>query len=136
MERQDSGVDLKKYLLILKRATLFTQLLPFVYSSIYIIVLLVYPFISDEIAFMLDSAFYISPVFMVGTLVLSRILHLCVWHRIACCVPLVSQIPVLIDNYIVSMTQIEGVVSNSAIIVMTALLLVSAYKVFFSDGRK
>jgi len=131
MEQQDKGVDFRKYIIILKRTTIYVQFLPFIYSFFYVIVLIIYPFISEDAAMLLDSVFYISPIFMAGMLVLSKLLHLCNWHRTACIVPIISQVPVFIDSYIVSLTRIEAIVSNSIVVLMIAILLISAYNVFF-----
>lgn len=131
MEQQDKGVDFRKYIIILKRTTIYVQFLPFIYSFFYVIVLIIYPFISEDAAVLLDSIFYISPIFMAGMLVLSKLLHLCNWHRTACIVPIISQVPVFIDSYIVSLTRIEAIVSNSIVVLMIAILLISAYNVFF-----
>lgn len=131
MEQQDKGVDFRKYIIILKRTTVYVQFLPFIYSFFYVIVLIIYPFISEDAAVLLDSIFYISPIFMAGMLVLSKLLRLCNWHRTACIVPIISQVPVFIDSYIVSLTRIEAIVSNSIVVLMIATLLISAYNVFF-----
>ena len=131
MEQQDKGVDFRKYIIILKRTTVYVQFLPFIYSFFYVIVLIIYPFISEDAAVLLDSIFFISPIFMAGMLVLSKLLHLCNWHRTACIVPIISQVPVFIDSYIVSLTRIEAIVSNSIVVLMIATLLISAYNVFF-----
>lgn len=129
---EQNGVDFKKYIIILKRATIYVQFLPFIYSFFYIAILIAYPFISESTAVLLDSIFYISPMFMAGMLVLSKLLHLCRWHRTACLVPIISQVPVFIDDYIVSLSRIEAIISNSTVVVMAIILLVSAYKVFLS----
>ena len=131
MGNQEQGVDFKKYITILKRVTIFTQFLPFIYTSLYIVTLLIYPVISDQAAIFLDSLFYISPAFMVGMLIMSRLLHLCKWHRAACVIPLISQIPVFIDQYIISLSQVEAIIANSAVVIMAILLIIAAYNVFF-----
>ena len=132
MDRQDRGVDFKKYIIILKRATIYVQFLPFIYSFFYIVILVAYPFISESTAVLLDSIFYISPIFMAGMLVLSKLLHLCRWHRMACIVPIISQAPVFVDDHIISLTRIEAIISNSTVVVMSVVLLIAAYKVFLS----
>ena len=131
MENKDQGVDFRKYITILKRTTIFVQFLPFVYSFFYIIALAIYPLIPESSVRAIDTIFYISPAFMTGILVLSKLLRLCKWHRMACIVPIISQIPVFIDNYIVSLSQIEAIVSNCAVLLMAFTLMISAYNVFF-----
>lgn len=120
----------------MRNATLAVQIIPFAYTLIYIFVLFSYGHISEEAASALDTLFYISPIQIVGLLILSKILHLCKWHRMACVLPLFPQIVSFIDYYIIALTEIEAYVTNIITIVMSALLLVSAYKVFFANGRK
>lgn len=136
MENPESRVDFRKYILILRSATLAVQIIPFAYTLIYIFVLFSYGHISEEAASALDTLFYISPIQIVGLLILSKILHLCKWHRMACVLPLFPQLVSFIDYYIIALTEIEAYVTNIITIVMSALLLVSAYKVFFANGRK
>lgn len=136
MENPESRVDFRKYILILRNATLAVQIIPFAYTLIYIFVLFSYGHISEEAASALDTLFYISPIQIVGLLILSKILHLCKWHRMACVLPLFPQLVSFIDYYIIALTEIEAYVTNIITIVMSALLPVSAYKVFFANGRK
>lgn len=136
MAENGQGVDFKKYIIILKNTTLAVQIIPFVYSFLYIIVLFFYPHISDDTASILDTLFYISPTFIVGFLILSRLLHLCKWHKMACLLPAFPQIITVIDYYIIELTEIEAQIIDYLGSVMSLLLVISAYKVFFSNGRK
>lgn len=120
----------------MRNATLAVQIIPFAYTLIYIFVLFSYGHISEEAASSLDTLFYISPIQIVGLLILSKVLHLCKWHRMACVLPLFPQVVSFIDYYIIALTEIEAYVTNIITIIMSVLLLVSAYKVFFANGRK
>ena len=80
---------------------------------------------------LLDTLFYVSPVTVVAFLLLSKLLHMCVWHKSACVLPLVPQAVSLTDYYIINLTVPEVWVANTLIVVMSAILLVAAYKVFF-----
>lgn len=122
--------DVAEYIRTLKRVTIFTQLLPFLYSLCYIAVLLVYQFVPEWAVDLLDSLFYISPAFMAGAVILSRLLHLCRWHQLACVIPAISQIPVLFDRFFSSMDQGAAMISNISVALMAALFIISAYKVF------
>jgi len=79
----------------------------------------------------LDTLFYVSPVTIVAFLLLSKLLHMCKWHKTACILPMVPQAVSITDYYIINLTIPEVWVANSLIIVMSALLLIAAYKVFF-----
>lgn len=136
MESRESRADFKRYILILRNATLAVQIIPFVYSFIYILILLSYGDVSEDTAVVLDTLFYISPLQIVGFLILSRVLRLCKWHRMACLLPIFPQAISFVDYYIIELTEVEGYLTNMTTVVMSALLLFSAYKVFFANGRK
>jgi hypothetical protein len=131
MGSQEKGIDFKKYILILKNATLAVQIIPFVYSFIYLLILSIYPHVSEPFEEVLDTLFYISPLFMAGILILSKILHLCKWHRTACVLPLFPQIISFIDYYVIELTEVEAYVTDFTISTMAILLLMAAYNVFF-----
>ena len=78
----------------------------------------------------LDTLFYVSPIVVIGNLLESRILKLCKWHRASCILPLCPQVNLFIDRYIYEFSFYAELAHIIMIIAMTALLLVSAYKVF------
>lgn len=131
MDSQDRRTDLKRLVDTLRRVTTAVQVLPFVYSALSIITLSVYNFIPEEAQSQLDTLFYISPVCIVAFLILSKLLRLCKWNKTACILPAIPQIVGFIDCYIITLTVPEAYIINAVIIVMTVLLLVAAYKVFF-----
>jgi hypothetical protein len=131
MDNQDRRADLKRLVDTLRRVTTAVQVLPFVYSALSIVTLSVYNFIPEEAQSQLDTLFYISPVCIVAFLILSKLLRLCKWHKTACILPAIPQIVGFIDCYIITLTVSEAYIINAVIIVMTVLLLIAAYKVFF-----
>lgn len=131
MDSQDRRADLKRLVDTLRRVTTAVQILPFIYSAISIILLAVYNIVPEGVQMILDTLFYVSPVTIVAFLLLSKLLHMCKWHKTACILPMVPQAVSLTDYYIINLTIPEVLVANSLIIVMSALLLIAAYKVFF-----
>lgn len=131
MDSQDRRADLKRLVDTLRRVTTAVQILPFIYSAISIILLAVYNIVPESVQMILDTLFYVSPVTIVAFLLLSKLLHMCKWHKTACILPIVPQAVSLTDYYIINLTIPEVWVANSLIIVMSALLLIAAYKVFF-----
>ena len=131
MDNQDRRADLKRLVDTLRRVTTAVQVLPFVYSALSIVTLSVYNFIPEEAQSQLDTLFYISPVCIVAFLILSKLLRLCKWHKTACILPAIPKIVGFIDCYIITLTVSEAYIINAVIIVMTVLLLIAAYKVFF-----
>lgn len=127
---------IKRLIIVLKRITLSVQIAPFVFAALYIIDFAAYSWLTESSQALCDTLFYISPIVIAANLIYSRILNLCRWHRMACVLPLFPQMVSFIDYYIIELSEIESLVTDSLTLMMTILLLISAYKVFFSNGRK
>lgn len=106
------------------------QLMPFVYSVLYIISLTVGLFASNDVVKMFDMLFYASPVTVLSFLVFSRLLRMCCWHRTACLLPIVPQVISFVDYYIIQFPASTLFISIATLIAMSILLLFSAYKIF------
>ena len=105
------------------------QVTPFIYSTIFVIVFMVYNIAGERVLDILDTLFYISPLVMLAFVFYSRILHLCKWHRVTCIIPLIPQVVDWADSFL-NLTQYEVIISNSLTIILIILLLISAYKVY------
>lgn len=130
MENQEYHESIKKLVVILRRVTFTVQILPFVYSLFYIVSLILYNNVNEEIQLTLDSLFYISPVCIIAFLVLSKALHLCGWHRTACIIPAIPLVVNFIDYYIINFSEAFASVFGYMIAGMCILLLFAAYNVF------
>lgn len=131
---QEEGRERDKILYLidkLRSITLAVQIAPFVYTFLYIIAISLYFFVSDGTAVLLDTFLYVSPLITILFLVESRILKLCKWHRTACVIPIMAHFPVIIDTYLYELSTDWVYVTLSTILLMSALLLVAAYNVFF-----
>lgn len=131
MENHEQRVDSIKYLVSkLRYITLAVQIMPFVYSFIYILCLVAYLFCSEPILVLLNTLSYVSPVVIGGFLIESKILKLCKWHKTACILPILPQILVFVDYYIIELTEIEAYIAIATPIALSILLLIAAYNVF------
>ena len=131
MDKRGEDIDKIKYLILKLRAiTLAVQIIPFVYVGVYIFSMSSYLIFQEAVLNVLDALFYTSPLIVAAFLIESKILKLCVWHKIACSLPLIPQIIVLIDSFIVELTETEAIIVILAPIVMSVLLLIAAYNVF------
>lgn len=130
VDKDPRRLDLEGLIKKLRHITLATQLMPFIYGGFYILSLFLYTVGTEETARLCDTLFYVSPIVVIEFLVLSRLLRLCKWHRIACCVPLIPQVMSAIDYYIIELSEI--IVQVDIFIYMSSiiLLLIAAYKVF------
>lgn len=131
MDSREQGVDRIKYLVEkLRYITLAVQIIPFAYSALYIICLVLYLFCPEPILRVLDSLFYVSPIVVIGFLIESKVLKLCVWYRCACILPILPQIVVFIDNHIVQLVEVERYIAIGTPILLSSLLLIAAYHIF------
>lgn len=128
-------LDLEGLIKKLRHITLATQLMPFIYGGFYLLALLLYFVGTEDTARVCDTLFYVSPIVVVEFLALSKILRLCKWHRVACCIPLIPQVMSFIDYYIIELTEIIVQVDIFVCMASVLLFLLSAYKVFFANGR-
>lgn len=130
VDKDPRRLDLEGLIKKLRHITLATQLMPFIYGGFYILSLFLYTVGTEETARLCDTLFYVPPIVVIEFLVLSRLLRLCKWHRIACCVPLIPQVISAIDYYIIELSEI--IVQVDIFIYMSSiiLLLIAAYKVF------
>ena len=115
----------------LRSITLAVEIAPFAYTAIHIFVYAMCFSENENFLWLLDTLFYVSPLFIALLLVESRILKLCKWHKTACALPFLSQVPVFIDRFVLELTNYVIEVYLVSIIVTSVLLLFAAYKVFF-----
>lgn len=114
----------------LRSITLIVQVVPFLFTSVYIFVLSVYHFLPENVLNVLDTIFYISPMTIAGLFVMSKTLKLCAWHRRACALPILPQISVFIDYHITELSRVEAILGIAVPILMAILLLIAAWNVF------
>lgn len=91
----------------------------------------VYYVASGDVLWLADTLFYVSPMTVIAFLLLSRVLHLCKWHRRAVMLPLLPQIVNMLDYYIIDMSEIAAQVNIILFVCMAIILLIAAYNVFF-----
>ena len=135
MANQDPRLELIRAVhVMVTRITKAVQVTPFVYSSIFLIVYVLYAFLDDKVLDVLDMVFYISPLTALIFLYYSRILHLCKWHRVTCVLPLVPQVAYYADQ-VFHFTQNEVILFYIVSAMMLLLLIISAFKVFHGRNR-
>lgn len=116
----------------LRSVTLCVQIMPFAYTSLYLVAMIFYLFVDGPIISILDTLFYVSPVVVVQSLVLSNLLKLCFWHKIACTLPIAPQVPVVLDNTVISLSGLAALINITTTMIVAIILLIAAYNVFFN----
>ncbi len=130
MDKDHQNLDIAGLVKKLRYVTAAVQVMPFIYSAIYILCMVLYLFCSETVACACDTLFYVSPVTIAAFLVLSKLLRMCVWHRTACVLPIIPQFISFIDRHVVMFPFSAGVITISTSIVMFTALIFSAYKTF------
>ena len=135
MDSPDLHGAVSSVIRILRKATRIVQLAPFAYLAFYAVYLLTCSFVPDEWLCAADALLFISPVTGGGMLVASRLFKLCRWHKAACLIPFSSQLEGCIDSFVITFTQQEIILINTAIGLAALLFLVLAYKHVFANGK-
>ena len=115
---------------ILREITFAVQVAPFVYTILHMISVGIALSNNPVVRRISDTLLYVSPILIVTHLLYSRILHLCIWHRTACLLPLIP-IAVSLADYFVNFGTYSAIIINIMFILMFGLLLMAAYKVFY-----
>lgn len=134
--RDQRAAAVSRVVAVLRRATRAAQIAPFVYLLLYAAYLLAGMFASEEVLGAADALFNVAPITTGGMLAVSRLFKLCRWHRIACLLPVSSQVEGCVDTFLVTLTQQEIIVINAAIAAAAVVFLVAAFKHFFRDARR
>lgn len=130
MEAPDPSGAVSSVIRILRKATRIVQLAPFVYLAFYSAYMLLGNIASEEALCVADSLLTISPAITGMMLVGSRLFCLCRWHKTACLLPMSSQVEGYVDSFIITFTQEEIILINTAIGIISLLFLILAIRHF------
>lgn len=130
MDNKENSGSVKYLIEKLRYITLAVQIAPFIYTVLYIICLILYLFCPEPIIMVLDTLFYVSPTTVLMMLVASKILKLCAWHRTACVLPVLPQVFVFTDHFIVELSTSAFYIVIITPVALAILLLIAAYHVF------
>lgn len=119
---------------ILRKVTTTIKVFPFFYALIYIPSMFAYLVLSEDACTTLDTLFYMSVLMVVFLVRLSYCVKLCIWHRLQCCLPLLSQPIIFIDNNIYYFGENIVILNTWVAITLFVLSLVNAYFVFIKPS--
>jgi hypothetical protein len=114
---------------VLKNTTSFVKLLPFINTFIVLICCLAFFVIDDDTKEILDMTFYVSPAYCASLLVLSKLLHFCIWHKIQCCLPMLPLVLVVIDSFH-ELGENVAILDYSCMSLIIILSIINAIKLF------
>lgn len=134
MGNQDQRSAVSRLVDILRKTTRVVQIVPFVYLAFYAFYLLTECFLPADIAPALDDVLLVSPSVTIATLTLGRLLRLCYWHKAACLIPYASKIEGYIDSFVITFTENEIILINTATGILTLVFIVLAVR-HFANGK-
>ena len=123
----------QKMINILRRATALVQIAPFIFAFVHLLCMIVYMFVNDCASTICDMLFYVSPLLVGYNLILSKLFHLCKWHKLECVLPLFPLIAVFVDELIYSLSAISLWLNWGLVSTMIILSLINAYFVFIKN---
>lgn len=113
-----------------RRITKAVQLLPFAYLLVFALSSITNMACGDGFASLMDVLLYYSPAVSAALLILSSILRLCAWHKIASIIPSSSIVVGVADNIVV-FTQGEIAIINVTIGLLSILFIFMAKRAVF-----
>lgn len=119
---------------ILRRVTVTIKVFPFIYALIYIAAMFGYLLSDEDVCTWIDTLFFMSVLNVVLLVRLSYCVKLCIWHRIQCCLPMLPQPVIFIDNHIYCFGQTLAIINVWLAILIFTFSLVNAYKVFIKPA--
>ena len=132
-ERRDFDMGI---VTILRKVTVTVKVFPFLYALIYILAMFAYMVCSEDACTMIDAMFYMSALMVVFLVRLSYCVKLCIWHRLQCCLPLLPQPIIFIDNYVYCFGKTAIMINVWLAIIIFTLSLINAYKVFIKPKMR
>lgn len=115
---------------ILRNITIAMKVIPFVYVSLYIVGMLVYMFCSEQASEIVDLLFYVSPLTCLFFFGCSYILRFCNWYRSQTLLPVITQISVIVDNYVIDLGEYSIASSATLVCLLFTATLLNTYFVF------
>lgn len=121
---------------ILRRVTRWVQLLPFAYLLLLAVYLLLESLMPDWSLRLADGLLNIPSQVIAGIVSLGRLLRLCAWHLTACLLPFLVKAVSWIDAFVLTFTQEEIILINTATGILFLTFIYTANRHFFHVRRE
>ena len=131
MESQDQrAAVVSKVLGKYRKVVRIMRFVPFLYLFIFAVVSLTSNILPERLSCVIDCSLFVSPVVSAGTILLSGVLGMCRWHKVACLLPYSSRIVTFIDTNFFTFTQNEITMINFTIGIVLMAFIVLAFNHF------
>lgn len=127
--------NIKIILNVVRRTTKGIKIFPFLYAIVLLIIFPIVSFNEVNMVTQINDFFFISPFVVIFLIYLSYCVKLCKWHRIQCCLPLLPQITIFIDENIYEFGSEIALIDFITIAIIFLLSLINAYFVFIRPTR-
>lgn len=135
MEHEEQENAQRKIVNIFSRTVKTVKVIPYLFLVIYCIYLGLYCIDNKTLISILDFLYGMSAGSCMFMLFLSKELGFCIWHKIACVLPLSSVIVAAIDAFIFYLSFEEMVFINISTLVIAVCYLIWSFFHFFIDGQ-
>ncbi|MBD5224832.1 MAG: hypothetical protein HDS68_02550 [Bacteroidales bacterium] len=127
--------NMEEYLFsIVRPVTITVKLFPFLYAIGLLLFWLIAPTFSYEVISAIDSLIFLSAVMVLFLIRLSYCVHLCIWHRLQCALPLLPQIVAQVDEHFYELGLYASIVNYAMMAAIFTLSLINAYFVFIKPA--
>jgi hypothetical protein len=128
---------IRRVVCILKDATIFVKLLPFINAALLLLCHVCYYVCdSDNTLSLIDTFCYVSPIYCLSLLILSKLLRFCIWHKIQCFLPVLPVIIQFADDYVYTAGEFSAYVDYLCVIAIIVLSMFNAIKIFLCNQQK
>lgn len=135
MEKKERE-NLLMVLNVVRKTTKAIKLFPFIYAVILLITMPLLAYSTIEVTENISSFIYISLLVVIFLIYLSYCVKLCKWHRIQCCLPLLPQITIFIDENIYEFGSEMAIIDFITLAIIFLLSLINTYFVFIKPTQK
>ena len=131
MDSPDQRGAVSRLVAILRKVTRIVQLLPFAYLLLLSAYLLLSPVLPEWLLLIADNALNLPVSAIIGLLGMGKLLKLCAWFRTACLMPMLTKAESWIDSFIITFTQGEIILINTALGILFLFYIYLSYRHFF-----
>ena len=133
MERQDRESVLQKVVNRFKSAMRTVKAMPYLFLLAYVFCLAISCTRNIILISIVDVIYGASVWLCAFMLILSKRFGLCVWHKVACIIPMISLLVSVIDGFIFRFAYEDLVFINMSIIIFSVCYLIWSFFHFFVD---
>lgn len=135
MEKNVSD-NIRVILDVVRKVTKAIKVFPFLYAILLLFVMPIIAYSELAVTEYVSALIYVSLLIVLFLIYLSYSVKLCIWHRLQCCLPLLPQISVFVDENIYEFGNEAMLIDFITLAIIFLLSLINAYFVFIKPTQK